>query len=276
MREADSRITIRALEFAARFGFINQQIFFKYLCPYKRTKQYELWSELFADGLLIRARGASETAYLSPRGRRRVEAKSVDARPSYLVPHDSLVAEFLLTLESSGLVEQSWTENELKVDSREAYKVLGGAQLLKYPDLVVQMRSKAGSAKIAVEIERSQKTHVRYSQIALNYVHAREIGLLVFGCETPALRKAVLSAFSKDIVVRSNKTPATFLLEDFASMGIEMEAALLSYKMTFRKMILAALQLPDSAWGTETGKSADNSRTIGGLASADCPRKEVS
>ncbi len=276
MREVDSQIIIRALEFTARFGFISQQIFFKYLCPYRRSKQYQLWSGLFSDQLLIRSRGISETAYLSPRGRRVVDAKPVEALPSYLVPHDSIVAEFLLTLESSGLVEQSWTENELKTDSREAYKVLGGAQLLKYPDLVVQMRSKAGSAKIAVEIERSQKTHVRYSQIALNYVHAQEIGLLVFGCETPALRKAVLSAFSKDIVVRSNKTPATFLLEDFALLGIEMEAELLTYKMTFRKMMLAALQLPDAAWCIKTGKSADNPWTIGGLASTDCPRKKVS
>ena len=276
MREADSQITIRALEFAARFGFLNQKIFFKYLCPYKRSKQYELWSGLFADGLLVRARGVSDAAYLSSRARRIVDAKAIAACPSYLVAHESLVAEFLLTLESSNLVEQSWTENELKADSREAYKVLGGAQLLKYPDLVVQMKSKAGLAKMAVEIERSQKTHVRYSQIALNYVHAREIGFLVIGCETPALRKAVLSAFSKDIVARSNKTPATFLLEDFYSRGNEMDAKLLNYEMTFKKMLLAALQLPDSAWGAETKKSVDNSWTIGGFASADYPPKEVS
>lgn len=238
----------RLLEFSARFGFVTRNLFFEFLCPLQRSSQYAIWAELKSSGFIEASRSNVDVFYLTKKGRALFQKPSIPARSIYFVEHDTYVAQLLLTLNQSGLITHFWTERELRSEPTVAFEVLGTDRLSKFPDLVVELKSATGSLKIAIEVERSQKTSARYDQIAMNYVNATSLGLLLFACETQATRNAVERAFHGEYFQRAAKIPATLLLEDFAKTRSGAEVKFLNRTMSFKKLILAALKRTESDW----------------------------
>jgi hypothetical protein len=233
------------LEFAARFGFVTREIFNDHLANVGRSQAYAYWMRLIEEGFLISYKGVNATAYLSAKGRVAYVGQSMPTRAIYLIPHDQIVANALLTIKKTGLVQQYWTEHELKASVTEACAVLGTGQISKYPDLVLQMKSSSGSVKIAVEIERTQKTKSRMNQVAYNYLQAKGIEFLIFGCAHASIERSILASFGSDLFAQAGKVPATYLLRDLDENGLEVSAQFMGYKMSLHKMLLAAVKLPD-------------------------------
>ena len=239
-------VKAQTIEFAARFGFVTNELYFKYLSPVARTQKYKYWARLANEGFLTRARSSKEVFFLTPKARTSIDIIAVPARDIYLIPHDLIVAQFLLEIKSTLLIAEYWTEYDLKSNAGEARHVLGCSQLLKFPDLVLEMNGKEGPLKIAVEIERSQKTKSRYRQLAYSYLQAKGLDFLIFGCAYQSIEQIVLSAFSGEIFSRASKSPATFLIPDLDKSGLEMTAKFCEHKMSMRKMLLAALKLKEN------------------------------
>jgi len=239
-------VKAQTIEFAARFGFVTNGLYFKYLSPVARTQKYQYWARLAKEGLLMRARSSRDVFFLTSKARASCEIDATPARDIYLIPHDLIVAQLLLEIKSTSLINQYWTEYDLKSSSTEARHVLGSSELLKYPDLVLEMLGKDGPLKIAVEIERSQKMKSRYRQLAYSYLQAKGIDFLIFGCAYHSIEQIVLSAFSGEIFARQSKSPATFLIPELDKNGLDMTAKFCGYQMSMRKMLLAALKLNEN------------------------------
>lgn len=255
----------RALEFAARFGFITRALFFEYLCSFQRSLQYRFWAQLQKEGLIAPAKTNGEGFYLTKNGRASCRGKAIPARSIYFIEHDTLVAELLLVIQQSGLVLRYWTERDLKSDFQLSYEVLGSERVSKYPDLVLDMKSANGSLKIAIEVERSQKSRDRYNQLAMSCVGANRIGLFVFACENKAVSAAIARAFQGEYFERAAKIPATLLLSDFAKQRSDTVVSFMDRRLTLKKLLLAALRLPDSQWPN----SVDNPwKVVHGLSTA--------
>ncbi len=238
----------RLLEFTARFGFVTRDIFFEFLCPLQRSSQYAIWAELKSSRLIEVSRSNADVFYLTKKGRALFQRPAIPARSIYFVEHDIYVAQLLLTLNQSGMLAEYWTERKLRSEPNVAFEVLGTDRLSKFPDLVVELKSATGSLKIAIEVERSQKTSARYDQIAMNYVNATSLGLLVFACETQATRNSIQKAFQGEYFERAAKIPATLLLEDFTKARAGADVKFLNRTMSFKKLILAALKRTESDW----------------------------
>ncbi|HEY8271342.1 MAG TPA: hypothetical protein VIG33_10685 [Pseudobdellovibrionaceae bacterium] len=245
----------RALEFTARFGFITRDLFFEYICPLKRALKYYHWAALQEEGLIYVSRTLSDVFYLTRKGRLFYSKPSAPARSIYFIPHDKIVGQILLSLKASGFVENYWTERDLKTDRLIACSILGTGQLLKYPDLVIDMKGANRSLRVALEVERSQKAAFRYDQISMAYISANRIGLLVFACSTKGTVSLIERAFQGELFQKAAKVPATFLLNDFSKSGIDANATFMGRQLKLRRLILAALQRPESDWQNNMDKT---------------------
>lgn len=215
MRTKDQRILIAAARFAAKFGFLKKDIFFEYLCPLRESQQYVYWRAFQSDGMFTTAKRNSDVLHLTPKGYVSIGASSVGRRHPYLLYHDGLVAKLLLELERTGLVHSFWTEAELLREPLEALSILGLANADKFPDLVVDIRGRDYHWRIAIEMETSRKSRIRYDEIALAYLRMKEIDLILFVCEDSALEGEVRRAFSGKVFQERGRSPITTTVEEF-------------------------------------------------------------
>ncbi len=251
-----TEVKTATLDFAARFGFVTQSIFFDYLCPLQKTQKYLYWSQLKREGLIEPSRQYFEdVCYLTRRGRHQAPRWAVPSRSIYFVDHDATVARLYLELEQSGLLLSSFTEYELRSDKYEAFKLLGGDSE-KYPDLLVDMKTPDSFLRIAVEVERSRKSNERYALMSLRYFGLRHVDLMLFCCCDRATGRAIEHQFNAEVYRKAEKIPTIFLISDFKKSGVLAEAKFLERRMTLKKLLLAALD--QTEWGN--GKNVENSR----------------
>lgn len=217
MRTKDQRILTAAVRFAAKFGFLRKDIFFEYLCPLRESQQYVYWRVLQTGGIFTTAKRDSDVLHLTPKGYLSIGASSVGRRHPYLLYHDGLVAKVFLELERTGLVQSFWTEAELLRDPGEAMSILGLASADKFPDLVVNLRGRDSHWRVAIEMETSRKSRVRYDEIALAYLRMKAIDLILVVCEDAALEAEVRRAFSGKVFQERGRTPITTTVEEFES-----------------------------------------------------------
>lgn len=248
MSKAYGAVKQRTITFAGRWGFVTRDLFFEFLCPLKRSRKFSFWLDLQADGLISESQTVPNVFYLTRRGRKTVVETTAPGRAIYFVEHDMVLAQLFLNLNMSGLVERYWLERELKTDPMTAHAVLGSSTLSKFPDLVMDMTGIDGPVRVAFEIERIQKSKYRIQQTAHNYLAASKVGLLVFGCATMANIEAIERAFRGEIYSRAAKVPATFLIKDFAEKRLATEARYTGYKLTLKRMLLAALKRGPDIW----------------------------
>ena len=248
MRANYDMVKESALAFTARFGFITRDIFFEYLCPLKKTRQYVYWKKLQEQCYIKPARSFANIFYLTPLGRKTFSLPSAPARSALFVQHDTFIASLLFELMASGLVLKSWTDYELMKKKADAYAVLGCDRLEKIPDLVVEMKAKTGSLKIAFEVERSRKSDAQYDQIALNYLGLKNINLVIYACNNQLTAKAIARAFNFDLSLKNEKFPAIFLTETFKKNKTNAESRYFEKILPLKHLLLAALELPNSEW----------------------------
>lgn len=248
MSKAYSAIRQRTTAFAGRWGFVTRDLFFEFLCPLQRSRKFSFWSDLQTEGLISKSQTVPNVFYLTRRGRRTVVDTTAPGRAIYFVEHDMVLAQLFLSLNMSGLVERYWLERELKTDHMMAHEVLGSSILTKFPDLVIDMTGINGPVRVAFEIERIQKSKHRIQQMAHNYLAARKVGLLVFGCATMSNVEAIERAFRGEVYSKAAKVPATFLMKDFAEKRMATEARYMGYKLTLKRMLLAALKHDPDIW----------------------------
>ncbi len=236
------------IDFTARFGFVTRDIFFEYLCPRQRTQKFEQWNALRRDQIIKPSSSLDHVYYLTKSARKRVRRSVAPARSAIFVEHDSTTASVYFELNRSGLLLRSWTDYELSSSPWDACSVLGTDRLEKIPDMVVDMKSKNGQLRIALETERSRKSNLRYDQASLHYLRFKNVNLVLYCCINESTMKAVERAFSAEVFRKAEKTPVLFLLSDFEKSKMEAEARFMGYRLSLKKLILAALKQPNINW----------------------------
>lgn len=260
MRAPDEAILQGALEFAGMFGFLTRDIFFEHLCPRSRSRKYANWNALVREGLFQNSKTSKNVLYLSPKGLNHAGGRSVRKRVHYFIGHDSLVAQIWFSLREFGGVRRSWTEAQLRDSPSDALNILGGKNIEKLPDLVVDLATPHRTVRIAIEVEATRKSRERYDQIALAYTRLSAIDLIFFFCEDAALEYQVTKAFRGSVFREVGKIPVTVLLDDFLKNRLRSVATVDNRKFgldTFIARVIESARNQDQTGrdGTETGVS---------------------
>ncbi len=241
MRTTNNKIIGDALEFAARWGFLNQQIFFEFICQMSQAQQYRYWNYLVTSGLFLKSRYSQHNLILSRKGRVDFGDSARPARSHFYVDHDMIVARFFLALEKRGLIVSSWLEDELMRNPIEAYDVLGMNEIHRLPDLVFDLKTINNTfVRCALEIEKVTKSQSRYSKMALSYLNAGRIDVVLFGCVQPTTERVVRRAFNTSAHIESNRVPGTFLFDEFDPVSLSTALRFQDNDMSIARFIEVA------------------------------------
>jgi hypothetical protein len=237
VRTLDETIINRAQEFAARWGFLTKDLFFKFFCAKQRSQKFEYWNRLVESGLFIKSKSKQEVLFLSKKGRNHFGKESRPSRFHVFIDHDAIIADILLTLELHDLVRQYWLEDELIRDPSLAYGVLGADKIYRIPDLVFDLKTPGGQVRCVIEIEKTVKTSARYTKMALAYCDYCNINLVLFGCENRYLENVVARAFSTSFGTGQKIVPGAFLYEDFLKSAFSTKIRFAGKEFIFEKML---------------------------------------
>lgn len=216
MKNPNQKVLAEALEFTARWGFLTQEIFFEFICQMSQAQQYRYWAFLIGEGYFLKSKDTDHVLILSKKGRAEFGDIARPARSRFYVEHDSIVARIFLALERRGLIADSWLEDELIRNPMDAYEILGMPQIHRVPDLVFDLKTSGGQVvRCALEIERVTKSQSRYAKMALAYLNASKIDVVLIGCGQHTTERMVRRAFGTPSHIESKRVPGTFLYDEF-------------------------------------------------------------
>lgn len=248
MSSKTEQLTQNAINFAARFGFLTKDIFFEYLCHNSKSQQYQNWKFLIEKGYFYSSKRQQGLLHLTSKGKKLAQYQVAPNKSLYTLAHDILVSTLLLELENTALVKESWTEFELVRDPLRTSLILGVTRIDKLPDLVVDLNGHNKTLRIAIEVENTLKSKERYSRIGSSYLNMKNINLVAYCCSSLTIQRAVRNTFSDAIFLKEQKSPISFLTEDFRKMKFETDAWLLNRKISLKNMLLTALEIDPNQW----------------------------
>jgi len=243
MKYGDLKVMKDAAEFAGRFGFLSREIFFEHLCSKSRARKYKNWDALVMNGIFYRSRGNPGVLHLTRMGIALAGSRSIRWRPHVYIPHDTHAANVWYAFRQAQLLTRGWTEGELKAQPWDALRHLGGENIEKVPDLLVDLEAQGHAVRIAVEIEASRKSRMKYDQIALAYARITRVDLIMFLCEDRNVELQILGAFDSEFLRKRQKQPVTVLIDDFTKHRLNATASLAGRDFSLETLICRALRI---------------------------------
>jgi hypothetical protein len=266
MRAMNEQTAKQAQEFAARWGFLTRDLFFDFFCQKSRAQQFRYWNDLLSKGLFVKSKVNPDVFFLSYKSRSDYRGMARPSRFHLYVDHDAIVARVLLTLGSYGVVSRYWLEDELMKNPMDAYSVLGASKIHRIPDMVFDLKTRLGTIRCALEIEKTVKPQSRYQKMALAYLDYRGVNLILFGCTNRATESAVQRSFSGKALAEKNVVPGLFLYPEFEQMKLASPVRFNEKEFSFQNMLQSLTKRPlenlDSKRDvSETAVSFRNSKT---------------
>ena len=243
MKRSKIKATRSALEFAYKFGFLTRHIFFDFICCGSTATKYRNWKTLLIDRLFAESPMSKDILFLTRKGLAQLGGQAVKNRVYHYIPHDEIVAKMLLVLEKTNLTISSWTEGELKASNWDTISILGGENFEKLPDLVVDMKGSSRVVRIAVEVEATLKSRLRYDKIALSYRTMKNIDLIIFVTDSRAAELQIKRAFNSEVFRKVGKIPAFIKAKDFSTHFLESEVRIQDMRLTFKNFLAKVLQI---------------------------------
>lgn len=238
MRPWRDDIIQEACEFAARWGFLTQSLFFEFMCPMSRAHKFRYWNSLLESGKFIRSKSSDKILILSAKGRNVLGGNARPARQSIYIAHDSVAARVILSLTKRDLISKYWLEDELMRNPIEAYSVLGGEQVLKIPDVVLDLKSSGGGTiRCSLEIEKTTKPIARYAKIALAYLGYKKVSVMLFAVDNTAAENTLRRSFSGKAFVDKQRVPGLFNLNEFKPDDLETKIRFNDQELTFKNLL---------------------------------------
>lgn len=262
MNKKTIQLTQYAVNFAARFGFLTKDIFFEHLCRNRKSQQYQHWKSLTESGLFFPSIRQQGLCYLSHKGKKLAQYQAAPNKSLYVLSHEIIVANILFELESTGLLVDSWTEFELATDPYEACLLLGLKRIDKLPDLLVDLKGRNKTLRIAIEVENTLKSKERYHRIGYSYLNMKNVSLVIYCCSKLSIQRTVRKIFSDSIFFKEQKSPITFLNDDFVSSKLDAEAIIINRKMPIKNMLMAALEIEANQWPQQPKTNRNQFREI--------------
>ena len=229
---------LQAMQFAARWGFLNKEIYFKHFCHRHLSKQYRQWNMITQSGLFVRSKVNRNVCYLTAKGRKALKADSLPARFHLYIEHDTLVADLILTLQREKKIMRYWIESELKSDLMTAYSVLGGERIDRFPDAVIDVIADGRVERYAIEIERIVKSNFRYNKMAIDYSNYEKLKGVLFGCYAQSTVKTIQKSFFDSQLAKTDFKIGTYLCDDFKSKGLSSAVETQTNSTTLNQFLL--------------------------------------
>lgn len=236
MRTMNKNIILNAQQFAARWGFLTRDIFYDFLCPMSPIQSYRYWRHLKAKGYFVESDTTDKVLHLSRKSRQTFKSARPSKLPHY-IEHDSATARFLLLLESTSLVSRYWLHDELKDNPLDGYTILSARSLDYVPDLVVDLKSKYGNWRCAVESEIGRSSHFKLQKIAKSYLGHERIQAVFFITHFDLVETTIKKIFVKEKYLGPTRTLGFTQISDLQTKYLEAPVRVGSNNHTLRSLL---------------------------------------
>lgn len=208
------RIPQEEIRFAAKTGFLSKPIWEAYFAKGCYSWRQKQWNALWERGLFLPHSSRLARDVLVPNSDHPIVKKLADrapARPSIVsqIEHDETVARIVLELQRQGFLESYCFEPEMKAKELSQGRLPSKFNLVKYPDAVLTLRGPSKASKIALEIELSRKSPMRYRELLNAFQNRKEIGAVLFLARRKPIFDALRSAM-RDIHYPNWERPIGF------------------------------------------------------------------
>ena len=127
--------------------------------------------------------------------------------------HDQILFQGLFRLMGDSQLTHWRSESELKLFAPSDYRIETQGQLIKFPDLILSVRTQSGVKAVALELERTQKSKKRYIQIFNAYASMKGINTIVCAVENPMIAKSIEGAL-RETYFPTSERPVLIMSED--------------------------------------------------------------
>ena len=202
--------------YVAKTGFISKSTWKDFFFPGGTTRwKNAFWASLLDRGYFLRHPNPRlHDIYLLNRSSREVVEYMSGrcVRPPFIsqINHDELLFRGILQLSKAGTIESWITESELKSFEQSTYKIESQGKGIKYPDSILVLKSESAKARLALEMEITQKDRRRYIQIMSAYSSMRGIESVIFIVGSKSIREVIESCL-KEIYFPKDKIFVGFI-----------------------------------------------------------------
>lgn len=211
---------IEEIRFAAKTGFLSRRLWLDFFARGSKSWRNKSWRAMHEYGDFLPHPASRAGDVIVPNRKSLLVQRLVGgavASPPYIsqLDHDEICARIALSLERRGLIRSYLTEADQKRLFFGSFRSYREAQAVKFPDLLLELRSPKGNLQVAVELELSRKSPRRYCEIfrALRDGPRRE--LVIFLSRSDGVFDALARAM-KDVTFPTWERPIGFgLVEEW-------------------------------------------------------------
>lgn len=206
----------QVLLLGAKFGYINKKLFFQHVGHQSLVFKYRMWNQLLDLKFISPWHGTEFSKnyyYLNKKGKDLMERMGVvcvsKVHPIYF-EHDNAVMKFAIVNSKSGYILNDYqTENSMRLyDNLKQNQLFGGA-LNKIPDLIMDLNVPHKKLLMALEIEKSAKSQLRYDDFVLGYSKSKWIDMVLVAYSHKLTRESILISM-KRLGYPRNERPIAF------------------------------------------------------------------
>ena len=188
----------------AKFGYLRKEFFFSYLSANSRSTKFRNWKILLDSGFLSpysRSFIGEDVYKLSNLGKKLLLSSGIlpvsSAHPLHF-EHDDHVIHLALALRQKELIlDHFLSEQVLRRDGQFKAIEIFGQSIEKMPDLLFQVNLSSVSFQVAIEIERTRKSQIRYDAWVQAYAKASHLNLIIVFYNDQSVLDAIQSAVQR-------------------------------------------------------------------------------
>ena len=214
----------------AKFGYINKRLYLSHMDKTSEAYKYRAWSSLEKYNFITTYKNyecLTNYFHLTRRGLMLMRNIGVDpvtkVHPIYF-EHDNAVMKFVMAFTAAGLIKENWLNDAVlkRYSNVQVYELLQTDQI-KLPDLFFEINVPQPKLTIALEVERSPKSQVRYDSMILGYLKAKKVDLVLVVHKNNYIKNAVLHSAKR---LGYGQRPIGFI--DYSDFCANPKAAVIS------------------------------------------------
>lgn len=207
-------LPIQEITFAAKTGFLSRRLWVDFFAKGSKSWRNKSWRALQAHGDFLPHPASRADDVIVPNRKSHLVRRLVGgavASPPYIsqIDHDEICARIALILERRGLIHSYLTEADQKRLFFSSFRSYREASTVKFPDLLLELRSSRGNLQLAVELELSRKSPRRYCETFRALRDGPRRDLVLFLSRSDAIFDA-LSRAMKDVTFPTWERPVGF------------------------------------------------------------------
>ena len=174
----------KELQFAAKSGFLTKKIWKEFFSSHRQSWSNDRWRGFKSRKLFLKhgsplLRDCLVLNKGSPDVRSIIGEQISSPPPASQIHHDELVAGIVLRLLSHGYIDGYYLEPEIRRIQQDNEVSHRRREPVKLPDAVFDLKVDGTPLRVALEMEISIKSQIRYKKIIESYSASRKIERIV-------------------------------------------------------------------------------------------------